>query len=32
MSDVYTPPKVWTNDEENGGEFASINSPTAGAY
>lgn len=27
----YTPPKVWTNDKENGGKFASINSPTAGA-
>jgi GST-like protein len=30
MSD-YTPPKIWTMDEENGGEFASINRPTAGA-
>ena len=27
----YTPPKVWTFDDENGGEFASINRPTAGA-
>ena len=27
----YTPPKVWTQDKENGGKFASINSPTAGA-
>lgn len=27
----YTPPKVWTHDKENGGKFASINSPTAGA-
>lgn len=27
----YTPPKVWTNDKENGGKFASINSATAGA-
>ena len=27
----YTPPKVWTNDKENGGKFASINSPTAGS-
>lgn len=26
----YTPPKVWTNDKENGGKFASINRPTAG--
>ncbi len=32
MSDpTYTPPKVWTFDAENGGEFASINRPTAGA-
>ncbi len=30
MSD-YTPPKVWTHDAENGGRFASINRPTAGA-
>ncbi|MAZ49780.1 MAG: glutathione-dependent disulfide-bond oxidoreductase [Halobacteriovoraceae bacterium] len=27
----YTPPKVWTMEEGNGGEFASINRPTAGA-
>ncbi|WP_260483226.1 glutathione-dependent disulfide-bond oxidoreductase [Sphingomicrobium flavum] len=27
----YTPPKVWTWDKENGGQFASINRPTAGA-
>ncbi|MBE0407014.1 glutathione-dependent disulfide-bond oxidoreductase [Psychrobacter sp. AOP22-C1-22] len=27
----YTPPKVWTQDKENGGKFASINRPTAGA-
>jgi GST-like protein len=27
----YVPPKVWTWDEENGGEFASTNRPTAGA-
>lgn len=26
----YTPPKIWTNDKENGGKFASTNSPTAG--
>jgi len=26
----YTPPKVWTWDAENGGEFASINRPIAG--
>lgn len=30
MSDVYTPPKVWTNTV-SGGTFASINAPTAGA-
>ena len=27
----YTPPRVWTWDSENGGEFASINRPIAGA-
>ncbi len=27
----YTPPEVWTFDSENGGAFASINRPTAGA-
>lgn len=27
----YTPPKVWTWDKENGGTFASINRPIAGA-
>ncbi len=27
----YTPPKVWAWNKENGGKFASINSPTAGA-
>ena len=31
MSDSYTPPAVWTQDGENGGRFASINRPTAGA-
>jgi GST-like protein len=31
MSDVYTPPKVWTWDKENGGRFANINRPVAGA-
>ncbi|MFN6934339.1 MAG: glutathione-dependent disulfide-bond oxidoreductase [Tsuneonella sp.] len=28
---AYTPPKVWTHDKENGGQFAGINRPTAGA-
>ncbi len=27
----YIPPKVWTNDAENGGAFASINRPVSGA-
>ncbi|MBU2991754.1 glutathione-dependent disulfide-bond oxidoreductase [Octadecabacter sp. 1_MG-2023] len=27
---TYTPPKVWTWDSENGGQFASTNRPTAG--
>ena len=27
----YTPPDVWTYDAENGGRFANINRPTAGA-
>ena len=27
----YTPPKVWTWDKENGGKFAKINRPIAGA-
>ena len=32
MSDTtYTPPKVWTWDSENGGNFASINRPISGA-
>lgn len=32
MSDpVYTPPKVWQWQEGNGGKFASINRPVAGA-
>lgn len=29
--DTYTPPEVWTFDPENGGQFAGINRPTAGA-
>ena len=32
MTDTeYTPPKIWTWDANNGGEFASINRPIAGA-
>jgi GST-like protein len=31
MSDVYTPPKVWTWNKDNGGRFASINRPVSGA-
>lgn len=32
MSDAeYTPPPVWVWDKTNGGQFASINRPTAGA-
>ncbi|MGB1924799.1 MAG: glutathione-dependent disulfide-bond oxidoreductase, partial [Candidatus Puniceispirillaceae bacterium] len=27
----YTPPEIWTWDAENGGHFASINRPVAGA-
>jgi GSH-dependent disulfide-bond oxidoreductase len=27
---AYTPPKVWTWDKENGGQFANINRPVAG--
>ncbi|MEM1409875.1 MAG: glutathione-dependent disulfide-bond oxidoreductase [Pseudomonadota bacterium] len=29
--DEYTPPSVWTYDEENGGKWGSINRPTAGS-
>ncbi|MBN8293729.1 glutathione-dependent disulfide-bond oxidoreductase [Rhodobacter sp. NTK016B] len=29
-SDSYTPPKVWTWEQESGGRFASINRPIAG--
>ncbi|WP_295950738.1 glutathione-dependent disulfide-bond oxidoreductase [Rhodoferax sp.] len=28
---AYTPPTVWTWDQENGGQFANINRPIAGA-
>ena len=31
MSEDYTPPKIWTWDEESGGRFAKINRPVAGA-
>ena len=27
----YTPPKIWSSTQENGGHFASINRPVAGA-
>jgi len=30
-SSSYTPPKIWSANKENGGRFASINRPTAGA-
>ena len=30
-TDAYTPPKVWTWDQESGGKFANINRPIAGA-
>ena len=30
MTDTYTPPKVWTWDAENGGEWAKLNRPIAG--
>ncbi|MFK7992010.1 MAG: glutathione-dependent disulfide-bond oxidoreductase [Sandaracinaceae bacterium] len=29
--ETYTPPEVWTWDQESGGKFASINRPVAGA-
>ncbi|MDP9162463.1 MAG: glutathione-dependent disulfide-bond oxidoreductase [Pseudomonadota bacterium] len=31
MSDDYTPPKIWAWNKENGGRFAAINRPIAGA-
>ncbi|MBY0515432.1 MAG: glutathione-dependent disulfide-bond oxidoreductase [Bacteriovoracaceae bacterium] len=31
MNDKYTPPKIWKYNEGNGGKFANINRPTAGA-
>jgi GST-like protein len=30
-SSSYTPPRIWSANKENGGRFASINRPTAGA-
>ncbi len=29
--DTYTPPKIWTWNKDNGGQFASINRPISGA-
>ena len=31
MAEQYTPPKTWTWDKENGGAWASLNRPIAGA-
>ncbi|MFD2229011.1 glutathione-dependent disulfide-bond oxidoreductase [Alkalimarinus sediminis] len=31
MNDQYIPPKVWTHDTENGGQWASLNRPVSGA-
>ena len=31
MESEYIPPRVWTNDEDSGGEWASINRPVSGA-
>jgi len=31
MSEEYVPPKVWVWDQNNGGAFAAVNRPTAGA-
>ncbi|MGH1416411.1 MAG: glutathione-dependent disulfide-bond oxidoreductase [Pelagimonas sp.] len=31
MTENYTPPKVWTWDKENGGQWASLNRPISGA-
>ncbi len=30
MTDIYTPPKIWTWDKASGGKFANINRPIAG--
>ena len=31
MAEDYVPPKVWTWNKDNGGAFAAVNRPTAGA-
>ena len=31
MADTYTPPKVWTWDQDNGGNWSKINRPVAGS-
>ncbi|MFT6927119.1 MAG: GST-like protein [Psychromonas sp.] len=31
MEKQYTPPKIWTNDAESGGKWASVNRPVSGA-
>lgn len=31
MNNQYEPPKVWTHDAENGGQWANINRPVSGA-
>ncbi len=31
MSDDYIPPRVWTHDSENGGDWGKINRPVSGA-
>ena len=31
MTETYTPPKIWVWDTDNGGHFANINRPNAGA-
>ena len=31
QNNKYVPPKIWVQDQESGGKFASINSPTSGA-
>lgn len=31
MEKKYTPPKIWTHDAENGGQWANVNRPVSGA-